>query len=656
MNQVLRSIRNKLIMMMVGTNTFLVAVMILYISYSNNEVSKISLLHELDQERNLSQNFFDMTIQREADHSRILVSNLHMSHLLQEDNTSGVRGFLKEELKVLDCDQILIFDKEGRLLGETSVLPIPAKELMSKSFVQESIASRKEKSALLYQNGTIYYYSAMPLFEDGSLEAVAIVTKAMDVHFLQKLSCDASIDYALLYGSNVISSTFGKQERLLKTIMLSKEQRQWLCAHPSQNLNMKIEGEDYYASFSCIGMDESSTPFVLMVGMKDRSLYTVFNQAFFKIMMLFLIALMFSSIIAMYLSNKIHNILTKFIFYTQQIKQGDYRTKIEIETGDEFETLAQNLESMRESIYKQERTLQDYAANLEKKVEERTRKLNIQYGLLERIFDLQDEMIIVIKDAKITYANRSCLNYCGFSDLEEFEQKRKIYDVFDLPDEKSLQRLLENGGPFPTELDIKDSEGKSAHFEIKFYPIMEESNGYMVIFNDITLHKKEKERLYLQATTDALTHLSNRYDFEHKFQNILKQIVRNQNSALFCIMDIDDFKKVNDTYGHEAGDKVLKRVSELLMYNIRASDLLARWGGEEFVIVYYPITLENGYNRLETIRKKIEKENDDGLPHITCSFGATLVQSDSNMHEVFALADKALYTAKREGKNCVRFL
>ena len=641
---------------MVGTNTFLVVVMVLYISYSNNEVSKISLLHELDQERNLSQNFFDITIQREADHSQILVSNLHMLHLLQEHNTSGINVFLKEERQILDCDQILILDKAGRLLGESSVLPISATELMSKSFVKESIALRREKSALLYQNGTIYYYSAMPLFEEGNLEAVAIVTKAMDTHFLQRLSCDASIDFALLYGSKVISSTFDKNERLLKKIPPSKEQRQWLCEHPTQNLNMKIEGEGYYASFSSIGRDETSTPFILMVGMKDRGLYTVFNQTFFKIVMFFLIALIFSSIIATYLSNKIHNLLTKFIYYTQQIKQGDYSTKIEIGTGDEFETLAQNLESMRESIYKQDQDLQDYTANLEKKVEERTRKLNIQYGLLEKIFDLQDEMIIVIKNAKITYANRSCLNYCGFSDLEEFEDKRKLYDVLGLADKKSLQKILEEGGPFPTELNIEDSRGNSAHFEIKFYPIMEESNGYMVIFNDITLHKKEKERLYLQATTDALTHLSNRYDFEYKFQSIIKQIVRNHNSAVFCIMDIDDFKKVNDTYGHEVGDKVLKRVSEFLMYNIRANDLLARWGGEEFVIVYYPIDLQNAYNRLEMIRKKIEKENDDGLPYITCSFGATVVQSDSNIQEVFALADKALYMAKGEGKNCVRFL
>ncbi len=656
MNQVLRSIRSKLIMLMVGANTLFVLLMILYIAYSNNVVSKISLLHELDQERNLSQSFFNMTIQREADHSQILVSNLHMLHLLQEDNASGINEFLKEERQVFDCDQILILDKEGQLLGETSSMPIPAKGLMSKSFVKESIASRREKSALLYQNGKIYYYSAMPLFEQGALEAVAIVIKAMDAHFLQRLSCNTSIDYALLYGSKVISSTLDRNKTLLAKIVLSKEQSQWLCLHPAQNLNTKIEDENYYASFSCIEKDETANPFILMVCIKDRGLYAFFNQELIKIVTLFLIALILSSLIATYLSNKIHNILKKFIFYTQQIKQGDYRTKIEVETRDEFEVLAQNLESMRESICKQDHTLQDYAANLEKKVEERTRKLNIQYNLLETIFDLQDEMIIVIKDAKITYANRSCLNYCGFSGLEEFEQMRNLYEVFGYPDKKSMQKLLEEGGPFPTELDIDDSHGNSAHFEIKFYPIMEEHNGYMVIFNDITRHKEEKERLYLQATTDALTHLSNRYDFEHKFTTILKQVVRNHDSAIFCIMDIDNFKKVNDTYGHAVGDKILKRVSELLMYNIRASDLLARWGGEEFVIVYYPINFQNAYNRLETIRKMIEKENDDGLPHITCSFGATVVQFDSNEQKVFSLADKALYQAKKEGKNCVRFL
>jgi diguanylate cyclase (GGDEF)-like protein len=136
---------------------------------------------------------------------------------------------------------------------------------------------------------------------------------------------------------------------------------------------------------------------------------------------------------------------------------------------------------------------------------------------------------------------------------------------------------------------------------------------------------------------------------------ILEQIKRTREDAVFCLVDIDNFKSVNDTYGHLVGDQVLIKVATTLQENIRQSDLIARWGGEEFVIVLYPTTFSSARSILEMLRKKIQETFEVYSWKLTCSFGATVLMYDSNMDLVFKQADEALYEAKANGKNCVHF-
>lgn len=157
------------------------------------------------------------------------------------------------------------------------------------------------------------------------------------------------------------------------------------------------------------------------------------------------------------------------------------------------------------------------------------------------------------------------------------------------------------------------------------------------------------------AILDYLTGLFNRrYFFEIGTKLFENAKLENRNFSV-AILDIDHFKKVNDTYGHDYGDKVLKEVSSLIASNFKTSDVVARYGGEEFCIIATNSTTENCFDIFDSLRQKIEKytiELRDKKLHVTVSIGvqATIV---GTLDETIKLADEMLYEAKNEGRNRV---
>jgi diguanylate cyclase (GGDEF)-like protein len=165
----------------------------------------------------------------------------------------------------------------------------------------------------------------------------------------------------------------------------------------------------------------------------------------------------------------------------------------------------------------------------------------------------------------------------------------------------------------------------------------------------------EGERgLLKMATTDALTGIGNRRLFEEIFQ-AHQTLGKGYDVTLFLLLfDIDNFKSINDTFGHNVGDSVLKELTALVGRSIRKSDIFIRWGGEEFAILLRysdPITV---MKVAEQIRQRIDKNSFETIVHVTCSFGLTSILPDETLDDVFERADKALYRAKSDGKNSVR--
>lgn len=155
------------------------------------------------------------------------------------------------------------------------------------------------------------------------------------------------------------------------------------------------------------------------------------------------------------------------------------------------------------------------------------------------------------------------------------------------------------------------------------------------------------------SQTDELTNLSNRRTLHESMQREHYQFTRYETPCSVVLMDIDYFKHINDTYGHDAGDEVLKQMAEIMTNNIRLSDTLGRWGGEEFLIVC-PNTNQHEVRILaNTLRQKIQNHDFKVSKSITASFGTSSFSSGLSVDEIVKKADEALYIAKENGRNQV---
>jgi len=197
-----------------------------------------------------------------------------------------------------------------------------------------------------------------------------------------------------------------------------------------------------------------------------------------------------------------------------------------------------------------------------------------------------------------------------------------------------------------------------------FHPLQSEHIAFMYILNItssilvlsiaiyifVNILEKTEEMSRLQAITDPLTQLFNRRHFVELSNQFLLLSQRNATSLSLAYLDLDNFKRINDQHGHEVGDRVLQKVSKVLKDKVRNSDVVARFGGEEFIILFTNSNPQDALKACETIRKAIEETDMPEDVNITISIGMSGVGDDS-INEAMKRADKALYEAKNKGRN-----
>jgi diguanylate cyclase (GGDEF)-like protein len=185
--------------------------------------------------------------------------------------------------------------------------------------------------------------------------------------------------------------------------------------------------------------------------------------------------------------------------------------------------------------------------------------------------------------------------------------------------------------------------------------------------NNLSIYKQEilqirdrSESLEKEALLDELTQIHNRRSYELQIRENLRRYRHNGEVFSLILMDIDQFKRVNDEYGHTAGDKCLKEIAQLIKSSLRNSDFFARYGGEEMIAILYGSDARSARDVAEKIRNRIEKTcfsyRNEIIP-ITVSLGVTEVNpSDTEPEIPFIRADEAMYRAKRDGRNRVRVI
>lgn len=221
--------------------------------------------------------------------------------------------------------------------------------------------------------------------------------------------------------------------------------------------------------------------------------------------------------------------------------------------------------------------------------------------------------------------------------------------IFD--DGKSPERITDE-----TQLLSSGEETKSlvVHYEsltkkLREREVAEEFKEY---HHKVLRSRKKLTRL---ANQDRLTGLYNRRYFDKAIANYLAEAQVSHAPLSLIFIDIDHFKKINDTYGHDKGDEVLKVIAQFIRSALRQEDIIARYGGEEFVVLFSHMTSDNAFVAAESLRRIVEETSSDALGFkITISIGvATYLVHAKTCEGLIREADRALYRAKSSGRNCV---
>jgi len=279
----------------------------------------------------------------------------------------------------------------------------------------------------------------------------------------------------------------------------------------------------------------------------------------------------------------------------------------------------------------------------------------------QRILDAQDAIVVITDGKAILDANKRFLEFFALTGLEDIaKEERCICKYFEENDKffhlgkvRHQNYWLETLSALPNKdhiVSMRDSKGVAHSFVINMSRF---EQNFILSFSDISETMHEHFSLEQKATHDTLTNAYNREHFEKSIYSLIDEAKRADLRLGVLIFDIDHFKEVNDTYGHNTGDVILKQLVKTVHHAIRAEDMLIRWGGEEFLLLAKTQSLNTLYKLAEHIRLTIENTSFEEVGEITCSFGATLYQEDEMIEDTVRRADVALYEAKRSGRNRV---
>ncbi|MDX1351374.1 MAG: GGDEF domain-containing protein [Thiomicrorhabdus sp.] len=280
------------------------------------------------------------------------------------------------------------------------------------------------------------------------------------------------------------------------------------------------------------------------------------------------------------------------------------------------------------------------------------------------VLDSASEIIFVSNYQRMIEANQQFFEfYSEFSDVSEFIDKYEcVCNTFleepgflhkEQDGEYWLDYVLQHPNKRHKVQILKDQ--KVHCFEIKVALIsIYEKPLYSVIMHDITSEEEYRQQLEFLSETDTLTGIANRLIFNRTLVQEIQRAHRYHLDLSLIIFDVDFFKNINDTYGHEVGDQVLITLGEVISDLLRETDVFCRIGGEEFTVIMPETNLEKAKNTAERLRLAIENLPKNTLPtQLTLSFGVADMTRWDNDKTLFKRADKALYRAKENGRNRV---
>ncbi len=273
--------------------------------------------------------------------------------------------------------------------------------------------------------------------------------------------------------------------------------------------------------------------------------------------------------------------------------------------------------------------------------------------------------LILGKNGELQYASPSSCDILGFDPdhMNDLELKAQVHE----DDWPKLKTLFEKARRMPgqqmpaLDIPIRDAQGQWRHMEGTFTSMLKVPGvrGVVLSLRDLTQLKAAESELHRLAFYDPLTGLANRQLFRDRLNHVVHRSKRNQESAALMFLDLDGFKRINDTLGHDAGDELLKQVAQWLQGCVRDDDSVARLGGDEFVVLLSRISNPDAAGKVaETILGRLCQRIrlSDYEVGVTVSIGITMIPHDSeDPGTLMKYADLAMYRAKEKGRNAYQF-
>ncbi len=299
---------------------------------------------------------------------------------------------------------------------------------------------------------------------------------------------------------------------------------------------------------------------------------------------------------------------------------------------------------------------------LERLVRERTAELAEREGVLRNITNFAHDAVIMLDpEGRVTFWNPAAEEIFGYSAAEILG--RSLHAVL-APGRQAAAYLKDfaefqqsGNGAFmgsTVELTARRKDGVELFVEVSLSAVRIKGGWHAVgIARDITVRKQAEQRLELLAATDPLTGASNRRRFGEALRMEIARSRRYGAPLSLIVLDVDHFKRINDSLGHPTGDRVLVELAKLIAGNVREMDVFARLGGEEFAILAPNCDAVCVRQFAEKLRKAVEAHVFPGVGLLTCSFGVAEYRDDDDPETLIEHADAALYRAKGEGRNRV---
>ena len=300
---------------------------------------------------------------------------------------------------------------------------------------------------------------------------------------------------------------------------------------------------------------------------------------------------------------------------------------------------------------------------LKEEVFKQTKEVHTTKTLLQEVLDTDHNFLMVIEEKDIILANKTMLDFFAVSSLDGFIKKYKyISNTFVAEGEEDFLLAYMNEEHWVSYLNreqntkeirlILSKDGEKKYFKAHSRElVVDEKVLNIIIFDDITDSLQKLSSLEDKASKDTMTGLFNKGKFNDVLSKeiVLCNALASPISMIF--LDIDHFKIVNDTYGHDAGDYVLVELAKILTSRVRSSDFVARWGGEEFVITLQSATVEQAAVLAEKLRIEVENYDFKNVGKQTISLGITQYRMNEAQEVFLKRVDEALYEAKASGRN-----